>query len=142
MTIITLVSWQVLGVLLGAAIAAVWKIRGLTVAWGIASGGVGGVVGGMLCRIVLPHGPLFDGLTIAGAIIERSRAVGLGDGDPDLALERAVGDAEPPVQVSERRGCDAASSGVIRPESTSDCSSANRAPVVWESSLSWNVTSA
>jgi hypothetical protein len=67
MTLIALVSWQVLGVLLGAAIAAVWKIRGLTLAWGIASGGVGGVVGGMLSRIILPPGPLFDALTIVGA---------------------------------------------------------------------------
>ncbi len=67
MTIFSLLSWQVLGVLLGAGIAAMWKIRGLTLAWGVASGGVGGVVGGLFSRIILPAGALFDGLAIVGA---------------------------------------------------------------------------
>ena len=67
MTIYSLLSWQVLGVLLGLAIAAIWKIRGLTLAWAVVSGGVGGVVGGMFSRIILPAGALFDGLAIVGA---------------------------------------------------------------------------
>ncbi|HVP61957.1 MAG TPA: hypothetical protein VMT11_15440 [Myxococcaceae bacterium] len=67
MTIFALLGWQVLGAVLGTAIAAIWKVRGLTLAWGFASGGVGGVVGGLLSRMVLPGGALFDGLSVAVA---------------------------------------------------------------------------
>ncbi|HUM10518.1 MAG TPA: hypothetical protein VLT82_06165 [Myxococcaceae bacterium] len=67
MTIFALLGWQVLGAVLGAALAVMWKVRGLTLAWGIVSGGVGGVVGGLLARTVLPDGTLFDGLTLAAA---------------------------------------------------------------------------
>jgi len=67
MTLFSLLGWQVLGILLGAGIAAMWKIRGLTLAWGVVSGGVGGVVGGLFSRIILPAGALFDGLAVVGA---------------------------------------------------------------------------
>ncbi len=69
MTIFALLSWQVLGAVLGAVIAAMWKVRGLTLAWGIVSGGVGGVVGGLLCRTVLPPGILFEALAMAAAVV-------------------------------------------------------------------------
>ncbi len=69
MTIFALLGWQVLGAVLGAALAVMWKVRGLTLAWGIVSGGVGGVVGGLLARTVLPAGTLFDGLAIAFAVV-------------------------------------------------------------------------
>ena len=35
-----LLSWIVVGAALGAILAALWKIRGLTLAWGFAAGGV------------------------------------------------------------------------------------------------------
>lgn len=65
MTIFALLSWNVLGMVLGAVFASMWKIRGLTLAWGIAAGGVGGVVGGLIGRTVLPSGTLFTGLALA-----------------------------------------------------------------------------
>lgn len=65
MTIFALLGWQVLGAVIGTALAAMWKVRGLSLAWGFASGGVGGVVGGLLSRMVLPGGTVFDGLSVA-----------------------------------------------------------------------------
>ena len=39
-----LLSWIVIGATLGAILAALWKVRGLTLAWGFTAGGVGGFV--------------------------------------------------------------------------------------------------
>lgn len=69
MTIFSLLIWQVLGILIGLAMAATWKERGLTWGWALASGGVGGVVGGMLCRIVLPAGTLYEVIAIGAAAV-------------------------------------------------------------------------
>jgi uncharacterized membrane protein YeaQ/YmgE (transglycosylase-associated protein family) len=69
MTIFALLGWQVLGVVLGAVIAVMWKVRGLTVISGIVAGGVGGVVGGLLARTVLPTGTLFEVLAMAFAAL-------------------------------------------------------------------------
>ncbi len=69
MTIFALLGWQVLGVVLGAAIAVIWKVRGLTVISGIVAGGVGGVVGGLLARTLLPAGTLFEVLALAAAAL-------------------------------------------------------------------------
>lgn len=67
MTIWALLGWQVLGAVLGAVLAVMWKIRGLSLAWGVVSGGVGGVIGGLLARTVMPAGTLFDALSVAVA---------------------------------------------------------------------------
>ena len=69
MTIFALLGWQVLGVVFAAAIAAIWRARGLRVGWGIIPGGVGGVVGGLIARTVLPAGTLFDALSMACAAL-------------------------------------------------------------------------
>ena len=69
MTIFALLGWQVLGAVLGAALAAMWKVRGLTVISGIVAGGVGGVVGGLIFRTVLPAGTLFEVLAVAFAAL-------------------------------------------------------------------------
>jgi uncharacterized membrane protein YeaQ/YmgE (transglycosylase-associated protein family) len=69
MTMVALLSWIVVGAVLGAVLASLWKIRGLTLAWGIATGGVGGVVGGLLGRMVFPESLFADGLAVVTAIV-------------------------------------------------------------------------
>jgi uncharacterized membrane protein YeaQ/YmgE (transglycosylase-associated protein family) len=73
MTLFALVSWLIVGLSVGAILAALWKIRGLTLAWGFAAGGVGGVVGGMIGRMVFPQRLFTEGLAlitaIAGAVV-------------------------------------------------------------------------
>lgn len=69
MTMFALLSWIVIGGVIGAVLATIWKARGLTLAWGTAAGGVGGVAGGMLARAVLPEGVLFNGLAVAFAVL-------------------------------------------------------------------------
>ena len=69
MTMFAFLSWIVIGAVIGAVLTTVWKERGLTLAWGTAIGGVGGVVGGLLARFVFPAGAVFDGLTLAAALV-------------------------------------------------------------------------
>ena len=69
MTLFALVSWIVVGALVGAALAARWKVPGLTLAWGFAAGGVGGVVGGMIGRIVFPPRLFTEGLAVVTSIL-------------------------------------------------------------------------
>jgi uncharacterized membrane protein YeaQ/YmgE (transglycosylase-associated protein family) len=64
-----LLSWIIVGSALGAVLAALWKIRGLTLAWGFAAGGVGGVVGGMIGRTIFPERVFADGLALVTAIL-------------------------------------------------------------------------
>jgi hypothetical protein len=68
MTMFALLSWIVVGAVLGAILAARWKLRGLTLAWGFAVGGVGGFVGGLIGRMTLPWGRLADGLALLTAM--------------------------------------------------------------------------
>lgn len=65
MTIFALLRGTVLGMAIGAALAAWWKIRGLTLACGVAAGGLGGFVVGLLCRTILPAGTLLGGMPLA-----------------------------------------------------------------------------
>ena len=69
MTMFALLSWIVVGGVLGAVLASLWKIRGLTLAWGFATGGVGGVVGGLIGRMVFPGTLYADGLALVTAIV-------------------------------------------------------------------------
>lgn len=68
MTLFALVSWLIVGLSVGAILAALWKIRGLTLAWGFAAGGVGGVVGGLIGRMVFPPRLFTEGLAIVTSI--------------------------------------------------------------------------
>ena len=69
MTMFALLSWIIVGSGLGAILAAFWKIRGLSLAWGFAAGGVGGVVGGMLGQMIAPQRLFADGLALVAAIL-------------------------------------------------------------------------
>ena len=69
MTIFALLSWIVVGSLLGLILAALWKIRGLTLAWGFAAGGVGGVVGGIIGGMLFPARLFAEGLALVTAIL-------------------------------------------------------------------------
>lgn len=42
MNLFALVSWNIVGCLIGLIFTAVWKTRGLTLAWGFAAGGAEG----------------------------------------------------------------------------------------------------
>jgi len=53
--LLALVTWIVLGAVIGVVLASVWKLRGLAVGWGIAAGELGGVVGGLIGRTVSPE---------------------------------------------------------------------------------------
>jgi len=68
MTILALLSWIVIGGVIGGVFVAVWKVRGLTLAWGAAAGSVGGVVGGLIARTVLP-GTSSAGPALLAAIV-------------------------------------------------------------------------
>ena len=72
-----LLSWIVVGAVLGSILAALWKLRGLTLAWGFATGGVGGVVGGIIGRMILPVGLFADGLTLLTAMLGAVVAMGI-----------------------------------------------------------------
>ncbi|HET9035471.1 MAG TPA: hypothetical protein VFN45_04675 [Myxococcaceae bacterium] len=69
MTLFAFLSWIVVGSALGAILAGLWKIRGLTPAWGFAAGGVGGVVGGMLGLMIVPQRIFAEGLALVSAIV-------------------------------------------------------------------------
>jgi uncharacterized membrane protein YeaQ/YmgE (transglycosylase-associated protein family) len=64
-----LLSWIVIGSALGVILAALWKVPGLTVAWGFAAGGVGGVVGGMIGLMLSPRRLFAEGLALVAAIL-------------------------------------------------------------------------
>ena len=72
-----LLSWIVIGAALGAILAALWKVRGLTLAWGFASGGVGGVVGGLIGRMIAPQQLFAEGLALLAAIAGAVAALGI-----------------------------------------------------------------
>jgi uncharacterized membrane protein YeaQ/YmgE (transglycosylase-associated protein family) len=72
-----LLSWIVVGTALGAILAALWKVRGLTLAWGFAAGGVGGVVGGLIGRMIVPELLFAEGLTLLAAIAGAVAAMGI-----------------------------------------------------------------
>ena len=69
MTMFALLSWLVIGSVLGLILAGLWKIRGLTLAWGFAAGGVGGVVGGMIGLMLSPRRLFAEGLALVAAIL-------------------------------------------------------------------------
>ena len=72
-----LLSWIVVGAALGAILAALWKVRGLTLAWGFAAGGVGGVVGGLIGRMLVPELLFAEGLALLAAIAGGVVAMGI-----------------------------------------------------------------
>ena len=74
MTILALLSWIVIGGVIGGVFVTVWKIRGLTLGWGVAAGSVGGVVGGLITRTVLP-GTTSDGPALFAAMVGAVLAV-------------------------------------------------------------------
>lgn len=69
MTMFAFLSWIVVGSALGTILASLWKVRGLTLAWGFAAGGVGGVIGGMLGLMISPRRLFAEGLALLGAIL-------------------------------------------------------------------------
>ena len=69
MTMFALLSWIVVGAVLGAVLASLWKIHGLTLAWGFATGGVGGFVGGLIGRMIFPESLFADGLALVTALV-------------------------------------------------------------------------
>ena len=72
-----LLSWIVVGAALGAILAALWKVPGLTLAWGFAAGGVGGAVGGLIGRMVAPERLFAEGLALLAAIAGAVGAMGI-----------------------------------------------------------------
>jgi uncharacterized membrane protein YeaQ/YmgE (transglycosylase-associated protein family) len=73
----TLLSWIVIGASLGSILAALWKVRGLTLAWGFAAGGVGGFVGGLIGRMLVPQQVFAEGLALLTAIAGAVAAMGI-----------------------------------------------------------------
>ncbi len=69
MTVFSLLSWIVVGAVLGSILAALWKIRGLTLGWGFGAGGAGGVVGGLLGAMTIPPGFFAEGLSLVTAML-------------------------------------------------------------------------
>jgi uncharacterized membrane protein YeaQ/YmgE (transglycosylase-associated protein family) len=69
MTMFAFLSWIIVGSGLGAILAAIWKVPGLSLSWGFAAGGVGGVVGGMIGRMISPQYIFTDGLALVAAIL-------------------------------------------------------------------------
>jgi len=69
MTLFALLSWIVVGAVFGTILAGLWKLRGLPLAWGFATGGVGGVIGGLVGRMSFPDGLFADGLSLVTAIV-------------------------------------------------------------------------
>ncbi|HVP63215.1 MAG TPA: hypothetical protein VMT11_21855 [Myxococcaceae bacterium] len=57
MTIFELLSWLVLGAVVGVLVAAFWRTEGLTWIRALGIGVFGGVVGGLIGRILFVPGP-------------------------------------------------------------------------------------
>ena len=72
-----LLSWIVVGAALGAILAALWKIPGLTLAWGFAAGGVGGFAGGLIGRMIIPGLLFAEGLSLLAAIAGAVATMGI-----------------------------------------------------------------
>ena len=77
MNLFALVSWIIVGCLIGLISSAVWKTRGLTLAWGFAAGGVGGAVGGLIGRAVFPAHLSTSALPLLTAILGGVAAMGI-----------------------------------------------------------------
>jgi hypothetical protein len=77
MNLFALVSWIIVGCLIGLILAAVWRTRGLTLAWGFAAGGVGGVVGGLIGRTLFPAHLGTGALPLFTAILGGFAAMGI-----------------------------------------------------------------
>jgi len=56
MTIFELLTWLVLGAVLGVLVAAFWPTEGLTWKWGLGAGVFGAVMGGLIGRILFVPG--------------------------------------------------------------------------------------
>ena len=72
-----ILSWIVVGAALGAILAALWKVPGLTLAWGFVAGGVGGFVGGLSGRMLVPGLVFAEGLSLLAAIAGAVAAMGI-----------------------------------------------------------------
>lgn len=57
MTVFELLSWLVLGAAVGVLVAAFWRTEGLTWLRALGIGAFGGIVGGLIGRILVP-GPI------------------------------------------------------------------------------------
>jgi uncharacterized membrane protein YeaQ/YmgE (transglycosylase-associated protein family) len=66
MTIFELLSWLVLGAVLGMLVAAFWPTEGLTWFRALAVGAFGAAVGGLVGRILFVPGPLSGEMRVAG----------------------------------------------------------------------------
>ena len=64
MTIFELLSWLLLGGVLGVVVAAFWRTPGLTWTWALEVGMFGAVVGGLVGRILFVPGPSSDELQV------------------------------------------------------------------------------
>jgi uncharacterized membrane protein YeaQ/YmgE (transglycosylase-associated protein family) len=69
MTMLAILGWIFVGAVVGGLLAGFWKLRGLTLAWGVAVGGVGGVVGGLISRVSFPAGTFSDIVSLIIAVI-------------------------------------------------------------------------
>ena len=77
MNLFALVSWIIVGSLIGLIFSTIWKTRGLTLAWSFAAGGVGGVVGGLIGRMVFPAHLSAGALPLFTAILGGVAAMGI-----------------------------------------------------------------
>jgi uncharacterized membrane protein YeaQ/YmgE (transglycosylase-associated protein family) len=77
MSLFALVSWIVVGVVVGLILTAIWKAPGLNLAWGFAAGGVGGVVGGLIGRAIFPAHLSAGGLPLFTAILGAFATMGI-----------------------------------------------------------------
>ena len=72
-----LLSWIVVGAALGAILGGLWKVRGLTLAWALTAGGVGGVVGGLIGRMTAPALLFAEGFALLAAFVGAVVAMGI-----------------------------------------------------------------
>jgi len=66
MTIFELLSWLVLGAVLGVLVAAFWRTDGLTLPRALGIGMFGAVVGGLIGRILFAPGPFRGAMEVVG----------------------------------------------------------------------------
>jgi len=66
MTIFELLTWLVLGAVLGVLVAAFWRTDGLTFPRALGIGSFGGVVGGLIGRILFAPGPFSGAMEVVG----------------------------------------------------------------------------
>ena len=65
MTIFELLSWMVLGGVVGVVVAAFWRTPRLTWIWALEVGMFGGVLGGLIGRILFVPGPSSGEMQVA-----------------------------------------------------------------------------